>query len=157
MNFCSNCRQANDAGQNYCRYCGAPLAQPQRQPGGFPPNQSPKPYSWASPSSPLHNVVKGPEQSEEPQRVQPLPPIYQPPAVQFGQDTNNVPLGNHQYNGYHCPRCGTNALPIVKSKVSGGGWAVLILMIFFCFPLFFIGLLMREETRVCPACLTQIG
>ncbi len=154
MNYCSNCRQGNEDSQNYCRYCGTPLVQPQKQPNS---TQPPKPYGWASPSSPLHNVANGPK-SQEPQSVQPFAavPVYQPPSPQSGQQSN-LPIINQNYTGYHCPRCGTNALPIIKSKISGGGWAVLILMIFFCFPLFFIGLLMREETRVCPACLTQIG
>ena len=153
MNFCSNCRQVNEAGQNYCRHCGAPLTQPQRQ---TDVSSQPKPYGWASPSSPLHHVANG-ESQVEPQKVEPRAhPNYQPPAVAYSPMTNPQ-LMRQQLGGYHCPRCGTTALPITKTKISSGGWIVFVLMLIFCFPLFFIGLLMREDTRVCSVCLTQIG
>ncbi|MEP6924852.1 MAG: LITAF-like zinc ribbon domain-containing protein [Pyrinomonadaceae bacterium] len=150
--FCQNCRQSNDSGQNYCRHCGAPLLQPSKQTNA--PPQPPKPYGWASPSSPLHNVANG-GNLQEPQKVEPLAPAnYQPPP--FAQASNSSIMPQH-LRGYRCPRCGINAPPVVQKKISDGGWIVFVLMLIFCFPLFFIGLLMREERRVCPACLLQVG
>lgn len=148
--LCQNCGQSNDNGQNYCRHCGAPLVLPQRR-ANVPP---PKPYGWASPSSPLHNVADGENQAGS-QLIQPVASSnYQPPPA-LAQMPNS-PIMQHLV-GYHCPRCGTTAAPIVQSRISTGGWVVFVSMLLFCFPLFFIGLLMREDYRVCPICLAQIG
>ncbi len=152
--LCQNCGKLNDGGQNYCRHCGAPLTQPNRQTN--PPAQSPKPYGLASPSSPLHDIADT-ESRLEPQQVQPFaPPPYQPPPSRFAP-VSNPPIVSQNFNGYRCPRCGTSATPIIKKKVSSGGWIVFVAMLLLCFPLFFIGLLMREDYCVCPACLAQIG
>jgi hypothetical protein len=40
----------------------------------------------------------------------------------------------------------------VRTQISAAGWTVFIVMILFCWPLFFIGLLMTEEYRVCSDC-----
>ena len=126
MITCSNCGRLNDDAVRVCRYCGGGL-----QPGwgatgqrGYATPQPPPPYSWANSNPPAPLPVPIPQ-----------PPVYQPPQ-----------------SGYRCPRCGTAYLPIVESKISQDGWLVFILLLFFCFPLFWIGLMMRQETRICPMC-----
>ena len=149
--ICPNCGKPNSENQNYCVNCGAAL--PQLQTKKLDPSDSvkpPKPYAWASPSSPLHEIVN------EPQQVQPLePPLYSAPPVQAVQASP----GSNQFpaNSYHCPNCGTNEPPIIKSKISEGGWIVFALMIVFCFPLFWIGFLMRQQYSVCPACMKKLS
>ncbi|HEX8144222.1 MAG TPA: LITAF-like zinc ribbon domain-containing protein [Pyrinomonadaceae bacterium] len=59
--------------------------------------------------------------------------------------------------GYRCPRCGAAYLPIVESKVSSEGMLIFVLLLFFCLPLCWIGLLMKQETRVCPVCHANLG
>lgn len=54
--------------------------------------------------------------------------------------------------GFRCPFCKSEELPEVRSRISTGGWVVFAVMIFVCFPLFWIGLLMKEEYRVCRDC-----
>lgn len=132
---CQKCGQVNETGQNFCRFCGETLT-PARSTTYAPP----KPYGWASPSSPLHDVVP-----EYPPQVQPL--VQTPPQ----------PMPQMQPLGYHCPRCGTTAPPKINKRISDGGWIVFVIMILFCFPLFWIGLLMKEEERVCSMCLAKIG
>lgn len=147
---CQNCGQTNENGQNYCRDCGAPLVQPQAYQPPRADAQSPKPYGWASPSSPLHDLGD----TTQPRAVEPLQtvPIMNSPVAPN-------PFANSQPNvaGFRCPRCNSTAPPIVKSKMSDAGLITLILMIFFCFPLFWIGFLMREQFTVCPACLTRLS
>jgi hypothetical protein len=143
--LCQNCRQLNDSDQSYCRFCGAALMQPQQY---QPPQPQPKPYGWASPSSPLHDF--GDPASNEPRQVQPItaqPPVHHAP--------NTNPLAPQR--GYHCPRCNSTALPIRKKQMSDGGWLTLVIMLLFCFPLFWIGFLMTEEYSVCPTCLARIS
>ncbi len=87
---------------------------------------------------------------------------YVPPAPPHIWATNTPPPPAPQVSsypapsGYRCPRCGTNYPPQVATKVSSDGWLVLILLLFFCAPLFWIGLLMKEEYRVCPMCRLSI-
>jgi lipopolysaccharide-induced tumor necrosis factor-alpha factor len=144
MIYCPNCKQSNEDGLNYCRFCGTPLPQPEKQKSDIKP---PRPYGWASESSSLHNVVPQDLPPAPPQQVQ---PIYTPPPAQ-------VHSHSPQPLGFRCPRCGTTAPPQIKSKVSDNGWIVFVVMLIFCFPLFWIGLLMREESRVCSMCMTRLG
>jgi DNA-directed RNA polymerase subunit RPC12/RpoP len=59
--------------------------------------------------------------------------------------------------GYHCPYCNSNALPIVVKKVSAAGWAVFTVLLITTFILFWIGLLIQEERRICPSCNMRIS
>ncbi|MBC7797883.1 MAG: hypothetical protein H7Z37_13500 [Pyrinomonadaceae bacterium] len=149
---CENCGKFNEIGQNYCRFCGAPLTQRQTQ---NTPNQQPSPYGWASESSSLHNVdpnFVSDFSTESPPQVQPL--------VKFPQQDNQTIVQNRQtqpLHGYNCPYCKTTTPPINISKISDSGWAVFIVMLLFCLPLFWIGLLMTENRRICPVCGLRLG
>lgn len=59
--------------------------------------------------------------------------------------------------GFRCPYCGSDETPFLRSQISGAGWAVFVIMIFLCFPLCFIGLLITEEYRVCRDCGVRLG
>lgn len=59
--------------------------------------------------------------------------------------------------GYSCPHCGSTHLPETRTRVSGAGWAVFVVLLLFCFPLFFIGLLIKEEYHVCSDCGMTVG
>lgn len=55
-------------------------------------------------------------------------------------------------SGFRCRGCGSRARPVYKEEISTGGWVVFALMLTFCFPLFWIGLLMKEQHRACGDC-----
>jgi RNA polymerase subunit RPABC4/transcription elongation factor Spt4 len=135
---CHHCGQLNDRAARVCRYCGTSLSpQPQPQaterPGSFTP---PPPYGWAQGSGPL-----------------PAAQGYTPPPAPAPQ-----PYAAPQATaGYKCPRCGSGYLPIVEKKISSDGWVIFILLLFFCVPLCWIGLLIKQESRVCPVCHAQLG
>src|SRR5581483_2205729 len=59
--------------------------------------------------------------------------------------------------GFDCPFCHTNIPPFRQSKISSAGWAILIIMIFVCFPLFWIGFLITEEQSICSQCGIKLG
>jgi LITAF-like zinc ribbon domain len=62
------------------------------------------------------------------------------------------------YSGqYRCPYCGTNSPPFIISKISSGGWVVFALMLLFCFPLFWIGLLMKDHHQICAQCRVRLN
>jgi hypothetical protein len=51
-----------------------------------------------------------------------------------------------------CRECGYIGEPAVGSKVSAGGWVTLVVLVFLCLPLFWVGLLLREQYPICPRC-----
>jgi RNA polymerase subunit RPABC4/transcription elongation factor Spt4 len=123
MISCSNCGGVNDDAVRVCRYCGNGLLT------GWQPTTAQREQMPTPP--PPYSWANSTPPAPLPVPVAP----YQPPQ-----------------SGYRCPRCGTTYLPIVESKISQDGWVVFILLLFFCFPLFWIGLMMKQETRICPMC-----
>src|SRR5882724_4540452 len=53
---------------------------------------------------------------------------------------------------FTCPFCRTNLPPLRQSKISGAGWAVFAVMLVVCFPLFWIGFLIKEDVTTCCQC-----
>jgi RNA polymerase subunit RPABC4/transcription elongation factor Spt4 len=157
---CQNCGQTNNYGSNFCRFCGTRMVTPQNaQPVRQEAQSSqPRPYMWKTdefqvkehPSRRTQNEIK---------QVQPL--YQQPPANP--QMNPQMPQSmayqrpQHLSQGYQCPRCGTHQLPHITKKISAAGWIVFAVLMVFFFPLFWIGLLIKEEVRVCPVCNARIG
>jgi hypothetical protein len=57
----------------------------------------------------------------------------------------------------HCPYCRAYAPPLVKRRISTAGWIVFAVLLFFTFIFCWIGLLIKEDYRVCSYCGAQIG
>jgi RNA polymerase subunit RPABC4/transcription elongation factor Spt4 len=51
-----------------------------------------------------------------------------------------------------CPECDSDALFFRETRMSQTGLIVLIVLLLFFFPLFWIGFLIRDEIGVCPDC-----
>jgi LITAF-like zinc ribbon domain len=69
---------------------------------------------------------------------------------------------NRRYDddeGFRCPFCGDPDPPLVRTKVSGGGWALFVVMlVLLCWPLCWIPLVaMKDEYRVCQGCGVKLG
>jgi ribosomal protein L37AE/L43A len=62
------------------------------------------------------------------------------------------PTGQPIRRGFHCPFCGSDAPPVTREQISLAGWIVFAVMLVTCFPLFWIGLLMKEEAKFCGDC-----
>ncbi len=88
---------------------------------------------YAPPSAHGVGMAQGPQGME----------AYSPPGVATG--------------GYRCPNCASTYPPVVSQQISLAGWIVFASLLIFCLPLFWIGLLMKEEQRICPMCRTRIG
>jgi hypothetical protein len=129
---CDACGQANAIEAAYCVRCGSSVF-----------------------------TVTGPS----PQRAQPDPPTYpsvtegvrddwyasrppDPPAVQYP-----APAASH----FQCPFCRSTAQPRVQRRISNAGVVTMILLAVFCFPLFWIGFLIKEDYRVCSSCGIALG
>jgi len=59
--------------------------------------------------------------------------------------------------GYECPFCGCPDEPISRTQISQAGWVMFVVMIVFCWPLFWIGLLMTEDYFACGDCGRKIN
>ena len=77
-----------------------------------------------------------------------------PSAAVAGDST--VP-GGADAPRFSCPYCHTDSIPRVERRVSTAGWVVLVILVFFCLPLFWIGLLIREDQRLCRVCGMKLG
>jgi hypothetical protein len=53
---------------------------------------------------------------------------------------------------FECPFCGTHKMPEYEYSISTAGWIVFILLLFGCFPICWIGLLIRDAKSVCVRC-----
>ena len=152
---CQNCGQTSSAESNFCRSCGVKFTiQPNFDANNYE-YSPPRPYSWKTDE--FQASRPEPQKVEQINRVQPL--------------NNQMPLGNPTFSpqslayqqprplaqGYHCPRCGTSNLPVVERKISTAGWVVFTVLLIFTWIFFWIGLLMKEDVRVCPVCRARVS
>ena len=91
-------------------------------------------------------------------------PKTQPYHLQQLQQPNpqsNQAITQHQRQnfvaGYRCPRCGTQNLPYTKRQISTAGWITFGVLLVMTLIFFWIGLLMKEDVRVCSVCGLKLG
>jgi len=167
---CQNCGKENTQQSNFCRFCGTkfaavkssppnnyipvapPMPMPQPMPQSAPvntdniyENMQRRPYSWKT------DEYQIPEDKEKTKPINqvPLLPNFQPPpnmAVQPFQPTMGIT--SHVV----CPRCARQNFPVIKQQVSTAGWITFAILLVTFFPLFWIGLLIKEDAYVCPVC-----
>jgi lipopolysaccharide-induced tumor necrosis factor-alpha factor len=58
---------------------------------------------------------------------------------------------------FRCPYCGSPAPAVVKKQISPVGWILFAVLLLFCFPLCWIGLLIQDQRLECPACRGRLG
>lgn len=146
---CQNCGQVNTETSNFCRFCGTKFMQSQRTNGyEYAP---PRPYSWKTDEFQVSETkARNPRTINQVQPLDQMPP--QPPRPQplINQQARNMA------HGYLCPRCSSQLFPRFERKISTAGWIVFAVLLVTFFPLFWIGLLIKEDVRVCPVCSLRI-
>ena len=60
-------------------------------------------------------------------------------------------------SGFRCPFCKASSRPIIRQEISVGGWVVFAVLMAFCLPLFWIGLLMKDDVHYCSQCGMKLG
>ena len=137
---CQNCGQRNAPESQFCRFCGTkflvaqPMPQQQRQPGQYD-YQAPRPYAWKTDEY---------QTQTEPRNASPTP---QPLASRDAQFMSS---------SYRCPNCMSQFLPRIERRISSTGWIVFAVLLVAFFPLFWVGLLIKEDVHVCPSCNTRL-
>lgn len=148
MNTCQSCGKQNAESSQFCRYCGVRLLQQYSAPQQSGDPNTRRPYSWQTDEF---------QTNAEARRTRPevtLPPLGAPAApIRWAPQPFAANGPQHIANAnYHCPRCGTSALPIVERRVSTAGWITFGLLLAFTLIFFWIGLLIKEDGRKCPLC-----
>jgi hypothetical protein len=154
MNPCQNCGRINAAEANFCRFCGTRFGV--RQPVVPDPfdHAAPRPYAWKTDEFQAQQSPKGTVPIDG--RVQNVTSAFTPPA-----NYHAAPLAfqGAQYPSqpFRCPRCMSQYLPRMERRVSTAGWITFAVLLVFFFPLFWIGLLIKEEVPVCQTCNSKVG
>lgn len=172
---CNKCGQGNAFESNFCRFCGNRLLQPQQNNiipqngnGGSYEVSPPRPYVWKTDEFQINDSTSA-RKTEQINRVEPLTDLNKTAMLhqQPQQMMNNFPppqpqhLAHQQQTnmafGYRCPRCATQLLPRIVRKISPVGWVLFAVLLIAFFPLFWIGFLIKEDTRVCPVCNLRVS
>ncbi|HEY0319979.1 MAG TPA: LITAF-like zinc ribbon domain-containing protein [Pyrinomonadaceae bacterium] len=133
---CDACRTLNEDNARVCTGCGTSL--------------------WLTGRAPSTDLSRGPvTQEQQRQSTYTPPPSYNPYAPPAVQPAAGMPRPNP--GGYRCPYCHSNAQPFTLQKISESGWIVFAMMLVFCLPLFWIGLLMKEDQRFCSVCRARLS
>jgi hypothetical protein len=75
----------------------------------------------------------------------------------YGNPQQIVVAAPAQTSAWACPFCRCQGQAIPAQKISTGSWVVFALLLLFRFPLFWIGLLMKETVVQCPQCFKRAG
>ena len=156
---CQNCGQVNNYQSNFCRSCGSRMVMPQNvnnvnnvSEEYAPP--APRPYMWKTDEFQVND--NSPKKNQRIRQVEQIPQQLPFNPNQSQQMMYPRPA-NLMNTGYHCPRCNTQNLPYIKRRISTAGWITFAVLLVTTGIFFWIGLLIREDVRVCPVCNTTVG
>ena len=152
---CQNCGQSNTDTSQFCRFCGTKFLVRQEMPQDYYDYDCPRPYSWKTDEYQTQSEPRPPKNFAQPE---PLAPHN--PSVNQNYGGQPLVYNSPQYmaGNYRCPNCGTQYFPIVERRISTAGWTVFAALLIFTMGLLcWIGLLIKEEVRICPVCRTKVG
>ncbi len=143
MSPCRNCGNINAPEAIFCRSCGTKLATgaPAQQPAAQSQFEmpSPRPYSWKTDEFSTKNEARG------------TMPIIE------NHGRSDLALAQPQFlASFRCPNCNTHLPPVLEKKISTAGWITFGVLLVTVFPLFWIGLLIREDVPICQVCQTKL-
>jgi|SRR6185369_8823026 len=153
---CQNCGNINSIETNFCRFCGTKLtvAQPMPQQQQGYDYTAPRPYVWKTDEFQTQN---------EPRKTSPTSQTAQAPTP-FAGNAQNYQAAPIAYQGinsldqpYLCPHCMNRFPPKYERRISTTGWIVFAVLLVTFFPLFWIGLLIKEDVWACQACNARLG
>lgn len=154
MNPCQNCGKLNSGETKFCRFCGTKFVFQQpvlENPYDYSP---PRPYAWKTDEFQAQNE---PRQTVPIDRVQPLGDQYNQPDRNYAP----APLAYRQQpqplsTAFGCSQCGSRYIPRLERRISTAGWITFAVLLVFFFPLFWIGLLIKEDVHVCQVCNSRV-
>jgi len=155
MNPCQNCGKLNTPETNFCRFCGTKFLNRQQPVNDSPYDYTaPRPYAWKTDEFQAQNE---PQPTRPVDRAQPVTePLYQ-----ANQNYRPGPLAYQQQQHFgqpfRCPHCMSQYMPRIERRVSTAGWITFAVLLVLFFPLFWIGLLIKEDVTVCQTCNSKVS
>ena len=115
---------------------------------------APRPYAWktdefqtqneARKTIPTDRIKSDTEQfNQASQGYRPAPLMYQQ-NQQMGQP-------------FRCQMCLSQFPPRVERRISTAGWITFAVLLVVFFPLFWIGLLIKEDVQICQSCNSKVN
>lgn len=138
---CQNCGQANAQESQFCRFCGTKFLMSQPMPQqNYGYQAPPRPYAWKTDEFQTHTDAR------------------KTTSDNASQSPQNLAARDQAYmsGGYRCPNCMSQFLPRVERRISTTGWVVFAILLVVFFPLFWVGLLIKEDVQVCPSCSARL-
>jgi hypothetical protein len=154
MNTCQNCGKVNSGETNFCRFCGTKFMSQQTPPANPYEYGSPRPYAWKTDE---YQTQTEPRPTEHIDRVQHLTEQLDRPVQSYRPAPLAYQQPQYMSQPFRCPRCMSQYMPRMERRVSTAGWITFAVLLVAFFPLFWIGLLIKEDVRVCQTCNTRIG
>jgi len=149
MNPCQNCGKLNTVETNFCRFCGtkfviqhAPVVN--NNPFDY---SAPRPYAWKTDEFQTHNEARRTMPADNPRTdhfSSVGAPLVQRPA-------------HFMSSSFRCPHCASQYLPRIERRISTAGWVTFAVLLVVFFPLFWIGLLIKEDVHVCQTCNIKLS
>ncbi len=148
MNTCQNCGKANTAEAIFCRFCGTKFNFQTPVMANPFDHSAPRPYAWKTDEFRTENEARPTMQ-------------FTPNASTSGiVGTQPAPLAfrqNQIAQNFRCPRCTSQFMPRLERRISTAGWVTFAVLLVFFFPLFWIGLLIKEDVPVCQTCNLKLS
>ena len=155
MNTCQNCGKLNTPDANFCRACGTKFTVHQPMPvNPYDHAAPPRAYSWKTDEFQTQNE---PRPTIPINRIQPRIDQFAP--TQVGYQPAPLAYQNLQQmmHSFQCPRCMSKYTPRIERRISTAGWITFAVLLVFFFPLFWIGLLIKEDAVVCQTCNLRVN
>jgi RNA polymerase subunit RPABC4/transcription elongation factor Spt4 len=154
MNPCQNCGKLNTPETNFCRFCGTKFnVSRQTLVDNDFDYTVPRPYSWKTDEFQIQNEPRKTDQINKPAKSpQAMPQTnfnYAAAPLAYQQP-------EHLAQPFRCPQCSSQYPPRLEKRVSTAGWITFAALMVFFFPLFWIGLLIKEDIQVCQTCGTKM-
>ncbi len=155
MNPCQNCGKVNTPEANFCRFCGTKFRShvPVASNNPYDHAAPPRPYSWKTDEFQTQN------EQRPTMPVSPQQPANRFDHAQHGYSPAPLMYQQHQpiMQPFQCPRCMSKYVPRIERRISTAGWITFAVLLVFFFPLFWIGLLIKEDAVVCQTCNLRVS
>jgi RNA polymerase subunit RPABC4/transcription elongation factor Spt4 len=152
MNPCQNCGKLNTPETNFCRFCGTKFnVSRQTLPDNAYDYSPPRPYAWKTDEFQAENE---PRKTDPIGQVQPL--ARQRPEPNYNYAPLAYPQPQQFARPFRCPNCMSQYPPRRERRISTAGWITFAVLLVVFFPLFWIGLLIKEEVQICQTCNSKL-
>lgn len=88
----------------------------------------------------------------EPVEVVPVEELPRPARRRGVDEEEDYEERRDEDFGFRCPFCRSKRPPLVRNQIATTGWVLFCVLLIACFPLCILGILIKEQRRVCSSC-----